>query len=115
ATVRSQARCPLCPYTTHLRSDLVADQALAAELAALREDLAPTWLAEPLPVEETAERYVRPSLRRAFVNLVKGSVLDYLDRFGFASPLLVAMYAVTDGLVGAHAGPDDPGTGHNFL
>jgi len=96
-------------------ADLVADQALAAELAALREDLAPTWLAEPLPVEETAERYVRPSLRRAFVNLVKGSVLDYLDRFGFASPLLVAMYAVTDGLVGAHAGPDDPGTGHNFL
>jgi hypothetical protein len=25
------------------------------------------------------------------------------------------MYAVTDGLSGLHAGPDDPGTGHNFL
>lgn len=96
-------------------ADLLADQALAAELAALREDLAPAWLAEPLPVEETAQRYVRPSLRQAFVDLVRGSVLDYLGRFGFASPLLVAMYAVTDGLVGAHAGPDDPGTGHNFL
>ena len=25
------------------------------------------------------------------------------------------MYAVTDGLSGLNAGPDDPGTGHNFL
>ncbi len=25
------------------------------------------------------------------------------------------MYAVTDGLSGLHAGPDSPGTGHNFL
>src|SRR5690606_41835801 len=36
--------------------DLAADDALAAELAALRDDLAPAWLAEPLPVEETAQR-----------------------------------------------------------
>jgi phytoene dehydrogenase-like protein len=96
-------------------ADLAADDALAAEIAALREDLAPAWLAEPLPVEETAQRYVRPQLRRAFVDLVRGSVADYLARFGFASELLVAMYAVTDGLSGLHAGPDDPGTGHNFL
>src|SRR6185312_2392870 len=26
-----------------------------------------------------------------------------------------SMYAVTDGLSGLNAGPDDPGTGHNFL
>jgi phytoene dehydrogenase-like protein len=96
-------------------ADLAADDALAAEIAALRDDLAPAWLAEPLPVEETAERYVRTRLRRAFVDLVRGSVADYLGRFGFASELLVAMYAVTDGLSGLHAGPDDPGTGHNFL
>jgi phytoene dehydrogenase-like protein len=42
-------------------------------------------------------------------------VLDYLSRFGFHSELLLAMYAVTDGISGLHAGPDDPGTGHNFL
>jgi phytoene dehydrogenase-like protein len=96
-------------------ADAAADDALAAELAALREDLAPAWLAEPLPVEETAQRYVRPALRRVFVDLVRGSVTDYLARFGFRSELLVAMYAVTDGLTGVHAGPDDPGTGHNFL
>lgn len=96
-------------------ADATADEALAAELAALREDLAPAWLAEPLPVEETAQRYVRPALRRAFVALVRGSVAEYLDRFGFRSELLLAMYAVTDGLSGLHAGPDDPGTGHNFL
>ncbi|MFS8520359.1 MAG: NAD(P)/FAD-dependent oxidoreductase [Micromonosporaceae bacterium] len=95
--------------------DLAADDALAAELAALRDDLAPAWLAEPLPVEETAQRYVRPQLRQTFVDLVRGSVVAYLDRFGFRSELLRAMYAVTDGISGLHAGPDDPGTGHNFL
>lgn len=96
-------------------ADVAADAALAAELAALREDLAPAWLAEPLPVAETAERYVRPALRQVFVDLVRGSVTEYLARFGFGSELLVAMYAVTDGLTGVNAGPDDPGTGHNFL
>lgn len=96
-------------------ADADADDALGAELAGLREDLAPAWLAEPLPVEETAQRYLRPQLRQVFVDLVRGPVTGYLDRFGFGSELLVAMYAVTDGLTGVHAGPDDPGTGHNFL
>jgi phytoene dehydrogenase-like protein len=96
-------------------ADVAADDAMAAELAALREDLAPAWLAEPAPVEETAQRYVRPALRQVFIDLVRGSVADYLARFDFHSELLVAMYAVTDGLSGLHAGPDDPGTGHNFL
>ncbi|WP_416900647.1 phytoene desaturase family protein [Micromonospora echinospora] len=96
-------------------ADVAADDAMQAELAALRDDLAPAWLAEPLPVEETAERYVRPALRRTFVDLVRGSVADYLARFEFHSELLVSMYAVTDGLSGLNAGPDDPGTGHNFL
>ncbi|WFE38949.1 NAD(P)/FAD-dependent oxidoreductase [Micromonospora sp. WMMD998] len=96
-------------------ADVAADDALQAELAQLRDDLAPAWLAEPLPVEETAERYVRPALRQVFVDLVRGSVADYLARFDFRSELLVSMYAVTDGLSGLNAGPDDPGTGHNFL
>ncbi|MFG2104309.1 phytoene desaturase family protein [Micromonospora echinaurantiaca] len=96
-------------------ADVAADDALQAELAALRADLAPVWLADPLPVEETAERYVRPALRQVFVDLVRGSVADYLARFDFRSELLVSMYAVTDGLSGLNAGPDDPGTGHNFL
>ncbi|OKI89425.1 phytoene desaturase family protein [Micromonospora sp. CB01531] len=96
-------------------ADAAADDALQAELAQLREDLAPAWLAEPLPVVETAERYVRPALRQVFADLVRGSVADYLARFDFRSELLVSMYAVTDGLSGLNAGPDDPGTGHNFL
>src|SRR5581483_11479237 len=96
-------------------ADRDADDRLGAELAALREDLAPAWLTEPGSVEETAERFIRPALRQTFVDLVTGSVADYLDRFGFASELLVAMYAVTDGLSGLHAGPDTPGSGHNFL
>ncbi|HVT20628.1 MAG TPA: NAD(P)/FAD-dependent oxidoreductase [Mycobacteriales bacterium] len=96
-------------------ADADADDRLGAELAMLRDDLAPAWLAEPLSVEETAERYLRPALRDTFVELVRGDVTSYLNRFGFASELIVAMYAVTDGLSGLHAGPDDPGTGHNFL
>lgn len=96
-------------------ADVAADDAMQAELAALRDDLASAWLAEPLPAEETAERYVRPSLRQTFVDLVRGSVADHLARFEFRSELLVSMYAVTDGLSGLNAGPDDPGTGHNFL
>jgi phytoene dehydrogenase-like protein len=96
-------------------TDRDADDRLAAELDQLREDLAPAWLQEPGSVEETAERFIRPGLRETFVDLVTGSVADYLARFGFASELLVAMYAVTDGLSGLHAGPDTPGSGHNFL
>lgn len=96
-------------------ADARADAALQAELDAIREDLAPAWLAEPLSLEGTAERYLRPELRDVFVAACRGSVLDYLDRFGFRDERLLAMYAITDGISGLTAGVDDPGTGHNFL
>jgi phytoene dehydrogenase-like protein len=95
--------------------DVAADEAMQVEIAALRADLAPAWLREPGSVEQTADRYIRPQLQSTFINLVRGSVADYLARFGFKSELLMSMYAVTDGLSGLNAGPDDPGTGHNFL
>ena len=96
-------------------ADRDADDRLQEELAALRADLAPAWLQEPLSLEETAERFIRPAMRDVFVDLVRGDVASYLSRFGFASELVIAMYAVTDGLSGLHAGPDTPGSGHNFL
>jgi phytoene dehydrogenase-like protein len=96
-------------------ADVAADSALQTELAALRDDLAPAWLAEPLDLEGTAERYVRPGLRQVFIDLCRGSVADHLARFGFDSELLMAMYVVTDGISGLTAGPDTPGSGHNFL
>ncbi len=95
--------------------DVAADEAMAVEIAALRADLAPAWLQEPASVEEIADRHIRPQLQSTFIDLVRGSVADYLSRFGFKSELLMSMYAVTDGLSGLNAGPDDPGTGHNFL
>ncbi|AGL20353.1 fad dependent oxidoreductase [Actinoplanes sp. N902-109] len=95
--------------------DIAADEALQVEIAALRADLAPAWLQEPGTVEEIADRHIRPQLQSTFIDLVRGSVADYLARFGFKSELLMSMYAVTDGLSGLNAGPDDPGTGHNFL
>jgi phytoene dehydrogenase-like protein len=96
-------------------ADVRADAALQAELAMLREDLAPAWLSGPLNLEATAERFVRPILRQVFIDLCRGSVANYLERFGFDSELLVTMYVVTDGLSGLTAGPDTAGSGHNFL
>lgn len=96
-------------------ADARADAALGAELDALRTDLAPVWLTEPLGVEETAQRWVRPSLQQAFVDLVRGSAVDYLNRFGFVSEEVVAMYATTDGMPGLAGSPLDAGSGHNLL
>lgn len=95
--------------------DFRANQALQAEIAQLRDDVAPTWLSEPLTIEETAEKFVRPALRQAFVDLCRKPVGHYLDRFGFRSDLLKAMYAVTDGFSGLNGDWETPGTGMNFL
>lgn len=95
--------------------DWRAQQRLMAELAALREDVAPAWLSEPLSIEETAEKYVRRDLQESFVQLCRGSIGAYLGRFGFKSDLLKAMYAVTDGFTGCDGGWSTEGTGMNFL
>ncbi|HVR21604.1 MAG TPA: NAD(P)/FAD-dependent oxidoreductase [Polyangiaceae bacterium] len=95
--------------------DLRAHRALEAELGLLREDVGPTWLEDPSSIEETAERFVRRELREPFVRLCRGSVGEYLERFDFASDLLKAMYAVTDGISGLYGGYDTPGSGMNFL
>jgi phytoene dehydrogenase-like protein len=95
--------------------DLRATVALDREIGALRDDIAKTWLKDPLSIEETAERYVRPELRHAFVHLCRGSIGEYLERFGFQSDLVKAMYAVTDGFSGLFGTWDTPGTGMNFL
>ncbi|MEY4820955.1 MAG: hypothetical protein RLY72_607 [Planctomycetota bacterium] len=97
------------------RQDWRANAALAEEIAMIRDDLAPSWLAEPLSVQATAERYIRPSLQEVFVRLVTGTVEDYLARFEFQSEMLIAMYAVTDGFSGLAGSFGTPGTGMNFL
>ncbi len=95
--------------------DLAAHLALQAEISALRDDVAATWLSAPYSIEETAARYVRPALRDVFVGLCRGSIADYLARFDFKSELIQAMYAVTDAFSGTSGGWHTPGTGHNFL
>lgn len=95
--------------------DWKANEAMEAEIAALREDIAPTWLQEPVTIEETAERFVRPALRRTFIELCRKPIRDYLERFEFKSDLVKAMYAVTDGFSGLYGTWDTPGTGMNFL
>ena len=95
--------------------DWTANEAMNREIGQIRDDLAPAWLAEPLSVEATAERYIRPALRQSFLNLVARPVEEYLGRFGFKSDLLIAMYAVTDGFSGLSASFGTPGTGMNFL
>ena len=96
-------------------ADFRANQALQREIGQIRDDVAPTWLEEPLSIEETAARYVRPPLREVFVALCRRPVGEYLERFGFRSDLLKAMYAVTDGFSGLNGDWDTPGTGMNFL
>jgi phytoene dehydrogenase-like protein len=95
--------------------DWKANQALAREIGQIREDLAPSWLEEPLSVHNTAEKYIRPALREPFVNLVTGPVEHYLARFSFKSELLLAMYAVTDGFPGVFGSFGTAATGMNFL
>ena len=96
-------------------ADWRANQAMNAEIAQIREDIAPTWLEEPLSIDDTAAKYVRAPLREAFINLCRKPVGDYIDRWGFQSDLLRAMYAVTDGFSGLYGTYDTPGTGMNFL
>src|SRR6266436_8702434 len=95
--------------------DWSANEAMNREIGQIRDDLAPAWLAEPLSVEGTAERYIRPELRQVFLDLVARPVEEYLARFDFKSELLIAMYAVTDGFSGLTASFGTNGTGMNFL
>lgn len=96
-------------------ADADAVDALGAEIAAIRDDIGPSWLVEPSSPEATAERFVRPKLRQVFLDLVREPVENYLARFGFKSDLLLAMFAVTDGFSGLAAGFGMNGTGMNFL
>jgi phytoene dehydrogenase-like protein len=95
--------------------DYKANQALQDEIGALRDDVHQTWLEEPLSIEETAAKYVRPALQQTFIDLCRKPVGQYLEKFGFRSDLLKAMYAVTDGFSGLTGDWDTPGTGMNFL
>lgn len=86
--------------------------------AAIREIVGyihPAWLQEAVSVEETAERYLPVGLRQRFINLVTGSVGDWLDSFDFESERLKLMYAMTDGYTGAFGSYRSKGTGFNFL
>lgn len=96
-------------------ADGKANEALQTEIAQIRDDIAPTWLEEPLSIEATAETYVRPALRQIFIDLCRKSVGEYLNRFEWKSDLVKAMYAVTDGFSGLTGSWDTPGTGMNFL
>ena len=96
-------------------ADWLANQKMNAELEALRNDLGPSWMEAPLSLEETSEKFIRKELRRVFIDLCRGSARNYLDRFGFKSDLVKAMYAVTDGFSGVDGGYDTPGVGMNLL
>lgn len=95
--------------------DFIANESLCEEIGQIRDDLAPSWLLEPMSVSETAEKFIRPKLRQVFINLVSEPVENYLQRFNFKSELLMAMYAVTDGFSGLSGSFGTPATGMNFL
>jgi phytoene dehydrogenase-like protein len=94
--------------------DAAAITAIHGELDAMLSDLGSAWLAGALPVEETADRFVRPELRETFVALCRGSLAEYLARFGLQSGLLKAVLA-TEAVVGSWASFDTPGSGAPLL
>jgi phytoene dehydrogenase-like protein len=96
-------------------ADWRANEAMNDEIGKIRDDIARTWMEEPLSIEETAEKYVRRELRKSFIDLCRRPVGEYIDRWGFKSDLVRAMYAVTDGFSGLYGSWDTPGTGMNFL
>lgn len=120
------------PTTTSARYLLVADtldraeggvlsahdaqglRAMFAELDALASDLAPAWAATPMPLEDTASRYVRAPLRERFIGLCRGSLADYLGRFDLRSSLVRAALAAR-ALVGVFAAAESAGTGAPLL
>lgn len=51
--------------------------ALQAELAALRDDLAPSMMRQPLSLEDTAAVYVRPRLRQEFIELCTCAITSF--------------------------------------
>jgi phytoene dehydrogenase-like protein len=89
--------------------------AMQAELDAFRDDVARAWLDSPLPVEQTAERYVRKPLQRAFIDLCRRPAGEYIDRWGFQSDLLRSLYAVMAGSSGVGDPWTTPGTGMSLL
>jgi len=82
------------------QADWRANQAMKPRSRRFATTCAHGGLEDPLSIEDTADKYVRQSLRRVFVDLCRKSVGDYIDRWGFKSDLLRAMYAVTDGFSG---------------
>jgi phytoene dehydrogenase-like protein len=94
--------------------DVQAIELMHGELDAIVSDLRPAWLSGPLSIEETADRFVRASLREAFVGLCRGSIVAYLDRIGLRSDLVRATLAA-DALSATWAAPDAPGTGAPLL
>ncbi len=42
---------------------------LQTEIEAIRDDIAPTWLQHPLSLEQTADKFVRPSLQQVGMDI----------------------------------------------
>src|SRR2546422_1328658 len=59
--------------------DLRANQALLEEIGRIRDDVAPTWLEEPLSIEDTAATSVRPAPRQVFADPCRNHAGQYLD------------------------------------
>lgn len=94
--------------------DAVALASMHAELDGIVEDLEPAWLAAALPVDATAERYVRPTLREAYLAIATGSLAAYVARFPIRSSLVKAAIAA-DALTGSFVAPDAPGSAAALL
>jgi phytoene dehydrogenase-like protein len=103
------ARCPSAGPR-----EAAALAAMHTELDAMVSDLGPAWLSGPLRIEATADRFLRATLREAFVALCRGSIGDHAARFGLRSDLVKAALAA-DALSGTFGSWSTAGTGAAML
>ncbi len=96
-------------------ADALAYEAMQAELAALRDDVARTWLEPPRSIEETAETWVRKPLRQAFLDLCRKPPVHFMERWVFQRVLLKAIYATLGGLSGVGDPWTTAGSGLSLL
>ena len=88
---------------------------MQSHISRIAKAVLPSWLSGPKSIELIAEdSFTLDSERKDFVSLCKGSVMKYINRWGFKSDLIKVMFAL-DGLIGSTGGLNSEGTGFNFL
>lgn len=56
--------------------------AMQTEIEAIRDDIAPTWLQASMSLEQTADKFVRPSLQKVGLTTAISTLIPYSHATG---------------------------------